>query len=114
MAGVLAVPILCGSGDLQPTAGFFPKPIRVEIFAATAATRARVGEMAARVKLKNHRSPADFPVSKILATRELRRQSGYQPKIVNYPLAFTSVAVKPNSAESAQLRRLRVDYYHQE
>ncbi len=104
MMDVLAVPILCGSGDLQPTAAFFPKPIQVEIFAATAVTRARVGEMA----------PADFAVNRILATRELRRQPGYKPKFVNYPLAFTSVEVELTSAEVAQLRRLRFADYQKD
>src|SRR5258708_36204272 len=111
---VLQRPNLCGSGDLSPTAVFLQKPSQVEIFAATAVTRARVGEMAARVKLKNHRSPADFAVNRILATRELRRQPGYKPKFVNYPLAFTSVEVELTSAEVAQLRRLRFADYQKD
>jgi uncharacterized protein YcgI (DUF1989 family) len=114
MMDVLAVPILCGSGDLQPTAAFFPKPIQVEIFAATPKTRTRVDEMKTRVKLKNHRSVAEFPVKEILATRQLRRQPGYKPKFVNYPLAFTEVEVELTSAELAQLRRLRFADYQKD
>src|SRR5258708_28018843 len=108
MMDVLAVRILCGSGDLQPTAAFFPKPIQVEIFGATAATRARVGKMEARVKLKNHRGVAEFPVKDILATRELRRQPGYKPKFVAYPLVFTEDEVELTGTELTQLRSLRL------
>ena len=35
---VLAVPILCGSGDVQPTASFFPKPIEIRVFEASPKT----------------------------------------------------------------------------
>jgi hypothetical protein len=67
--------------------------------------------MKTRVKLKNHRSVAEFPVKEILATRQLRRQPGYKPKFVTYPLAFTEVEVELTSAELAQLRRLRFADY---
>jgi uncharacterized protein YcgI (DUF1989 family) len=56
MMDVLAVPILCGSGDLQPTAAFFPKPIQVELFAAT--RRASCADCALPTTRKTTRSCA--------------------------------------------------------
>ena len=47
----------------------------------------------------------------MLRVNELRRQPGYKPKFVNYPLAFTAVEVELTSAELGQLRRLRFADY---
>src|ERR1700674_2652709 len=67
---VLAVPILCGSGDVQPTAAFFPKPIQVQVFRSSKQTLAMVKAYKSRLRLKNHRKVEDFRIKNILATRE--------------------------------------------
>ena len=107
MMDVLAVPILCGSGDVQPTAAFFPKPIQIEVFRASDDMQQKVADLAARVKLANHREVAEFPVKEILATRALERDPTYTPKFVNFPLEYTEVEVKLSDTEREQLRRLK-------
>lgn len=111
MMDVLAVPILCGSGDVQPTASFFPKPVRVEIFERSAATQAKVRELRARVKVRNHRTVDEFPVKKILATRELKARPEYKPQFVNFPLRFEEIEVELSPREYTQLQRLRFADY---
>lgn len=114
MMDVLAVPILCGSGDVQPTASFFPKPVQVQVFESTAATLKQVKDGNARLKLKNNRELKDFPVQQILATRELSRDPKYKPRFVNFPLQFTEVAVELDAKERDQLERLRFADYQED
>jgi uncharacterized protein YcgI (DUF1989 family) len=111
MMDVLAVPILCGSGDVQPTASFFPKPIELQVFESSAATQEMVEADKARLKLKNHRTVAQFPVKEILATRELTADPDYKPDYVNYPLQFEAVEVELSDKEYDQLKRLRFADY---
>jgi len=114
MMDVLAVPILCGSGDVQPTAAFFPKPVRVQVFASSKDTRDQVKSLLSRLKLRNHRKVSDFPVKEILATRELKADPGYTPKFVNYPLQFRSVDIELTGKELEQLHRLRFADYQED
>jgi len=111
MMDVLAVPILCGSGDVQPTAAFFPKPVQVEVFESSAATRRKAAEWNARLKLSNNRTVEQFAVKEILATRELKRDPDYKPNFVNYPLQSTTVEVELSEREYGQLQRLRFADY---
>jgi uncharacterized protein YcgI (DUF1989 family) len=111
MMDVLAVPILCGSGDVQPTAAFFPKPVQVQVFESSAATRRKAAELNARLKLANNRTVEQFAVKEILATRELKRDPDYKPKFVNYPLQSTAVEVELSEREYDQLQRLRFADY---
>jgi uncharacterized protein len=111
MMDVLAVPILCGSGDVQPTASFFPKPIEIQVFESTPAMTQVVEDENARLKLKNHRTVEQFPVKEILATRELTPDPNYKPSFVNYPLHFNAVEVELSEREYAQLQRLRFADY---
>lgn len=111
MMDVLAVPILCGSGDVQPTASFFPKPIEIRIFEKSSTTLDIVKADNSRLKLKNHRSVEDFPVKEILATRELTADPNYKPNFVNFPLEFTEVGIELSPLELDQLRRLRFANY---
>jgi uncharacterized protein YcgI (DUF1989 family) len=108
---VLAVPILCGSGDVQPTASFFPKPIEIRVFEASPKTLEMVKTDNEHMRLKNHRTVDQFPVKDILATRELARDPDYKPKFVNYPLQFSSVEVDLSIEEHQQLQRLRFADY---
>jgi len=114
MMDVLAVPILCGSGDVQPTAAFFPKPVRVQVYEATAATRKDVARRLKSLRLGNHRKPEDFKVKQILATRELTRDPDYRPEFIRYPLRFESVEVEMSDTEREQLGRLRFADYQDE
>jgi uncharacterized protein len=112
---VLAVPILCGSGDVQPTASFFPKPIEIRVFEPSPQTLKMVEDDNARMRLRNHKTVDQFPVKDILATRELTADPDYKPKFVNYPLRFTTMEIELSEHEHAQLRRLRfADYQDDE
>lgn len=111
---VLAVPILCGSGDVQPTANFSPKPLRVQIFAASAESERLTKGYLDRLTLKNHRTVAEFRVQKIRAQRELKRVPGYKPKFINYPLRFKEIEVELTETEYRDLQRLRWNDYQED
>ena len=59
---VLAVPVTCGSGNLWVTSNFSYKPIKVEIFEATAATKRgrRPKDWKTHASLKTQRTSKDF------------------------------------------------------
>jgi len=111
---VLAVPILCGSGDVQPTANFFPKPVQVQVFAASDDTQKHVLNLNRQLKLKNHRTVEEFRMKEIRAERELKPVPGYKPRFVNYPLRFTEIEVELTRQEYDQLQRLRFADYQED
>jgi uncharacterized protein YcgI (DUF1989 family) len=75
----LAVPVICG-GDISPLNNFDPKPIKVQVFAASPSTQALVKLVNGRFgSLRAQQTVKDFKQQDILAKRELRRDSTYVP-----------------------------------
>ena len=105
---VLAVPIVCGSGDVLLTSNFSFKPIGVEVFEPTAETEARVEALNAEyVSLKNQRRVEDFRVREIRTERELKPVSGYEPKFPSFPLTYTEIALELTDDDRERLEYLR-------
>ena len=103
----LAVPAICGSGDVRITSNFWLKSVRVQVFAASPDTLA----LAADVEREHsgfvgQRTPADFAVCAIKPDRALAPTPGYVPQFVNYPLRTRTVSVELTRAELAQAETL--------
>jgi uncharacterized protein YcgI (DUF1989 family) len=79
---VLAVPNVCGS-DVMRTSNFALKPIKLEVFAASARDLARVPAMRSYA---NQKTPDNFKIKEIKATRALERDPAYTPQFTNVPL----------------------------
>jgi hypothetical protein len=91
---VLAVPATCGSGDIWVTSSFCYKPIKVEIFEATAQTKAMAEkEWKANASLKSQRVPKDFLNPTIRTDPELRPDPNYKPRFVNFPIEWKDIEV---------------------
>jgi len=105
---ILAVPITCGSGDVQWTSNFSFKPIRIQIFEASADTRAIVDQVNARYgRLKNQRTVDKFRVKDIRADRELRPTPGWKPQFVNFPIKVEDTPVELSQAEHRKAQSLQ-------
>jgi uncharacterized protein YcgI (DUF1989 family) len=101
----LAVPIVCGSGDLRPTSNFSFKPIRVEVFEPSNETQARVEELW-KPLAPAMRGLDDFRVRDIRVERELRPTQGYEPRWINYPITTRTLKVRMTRSDSRALRTL--------
>jgi uncharacterized protein YcgI (DUF1989 family) len=103
----LAVPVICGSGDVRITSNFWLKPIRVQVFAASPDTLARAAAVEREHRgFIGQRIPADFAVSAIQADRALTRDPAYVPQFVNYPLQTRTIPVPLTPAELGQAEAL--------
>ena len=104
---VLAVPIICGSGDIAQISNFGLKPIELQVFEASPETLAIAQRFLDRCGgFRNQRAGA----GEILTERKLRRVAGYQPKfrrVEQQPVevAFTAAEIKALRAERARLGR---------
>ena len=105
---VLAVPIVCGSGDVTGISNFSLKPIRVQVFEKSAETERIVNAHHDRFgKLKGQRSPDQYRIKDIKATRELTRDPDYEPQFVNYPLRFEDIEVQLTQEDRRDLERMK-------
>jgi uncharacterized protein YcgI (DUF1989 family) len=105
---VLAVPVVCGSGNLWITSNFSYKPIAVEILEATKATTALAEQnWKEYCSLKTQRKVDDFRQSRIRTEPELKRDPTYQPAYVNFPIEWKEIEVEFSSDEFRSLWHLR-------
>jgi uncharacterized protein len=100
---VLAVPNVCGA-DVMRTSNFSLKPIKLTVFAATAADLAQVPEVP---KLASQRTPKDFRNPTIKADRQLRRDPSYKPEFPNTPIRVTELPVPLSAEETAMLQTVK-------
>jgi uncharacterized protein len=100
---VLAVPNVCGA-DVMRTSNFSLKPIKLTVFAATAADLAQVPEVP---KLASQRTPKDFRNPTIKADRQLRRDPSYKPEFPNTPITVTELPVPLSAEEMAMLQTVK-------
>lgn len=91
----LAVPIICGSGDVTLVSNFWLKPVEIEVYPATAESLAlveRVNEAAAAPASRVH--PEQYKVKEILATRELTRDPDYVREYRRWPITHETLPVE--------------------
>ena len=104
---VLAVPIVCGSGDITGISNFFLKPIRVQAFESSDETVALADEHLDRWgNLRAQRTVDDFRVKDIRTELELVSDPSYDPRFINYPLKFHDLEVELPAEDYEQVRRL--------
>lgn len=101
----LAVPNVCGA-DVFATSNFELKPLKLQVFEATEEEKARWLEPEGR-RYKNQRTPADFKVKEIKATRKLERDPDYTPEWSVYPIQLTTHDVRLSAEEHKLVGQLR-------
>lgn len=99
---VLAVPNICGA-DIMRTSNFSLKPVKVLIWEADEAELATIPKVPV---LRSQRTPADFKISKIKATRELSRDPDYSPDFTNTPILETQLEITFDAELAAAFERL--------
>ncbi len=105
---VLAVPNVCGA-DVMRTSNFSLKPLKLQIYSASAHDLASVPPVAAYT---NQRTPADFKLPNIRAERALRRDPDYRPQFTNVPLRISALDVALDAAEFASLQAAGLQAYY--
>ncbi len=96
---LLAVPNVCGA-DIMRTSNFALKPIRIQVFEASAEDLAKVPPVPV---LFSNRTPAQFRNPVIKATRALTRDPAYVAEFTNAPIRLEEVAVDLTAEEAALL-----------
>jgi uncharacterized protein YcgI (DUF1989 family) len=104
---VLAVPNVCGA-DIFSTSNFELKPLKVQVLEATPEERERWLQPEER-EYVNQRTPADFKLSEIKATRELTRDESYSPEWAVYPIVKRPLEVPLTEDEYALIDGLRAN-----
>jgi uncharacterized protein len=104
---ILAVPNVCGA-DIFSTSNFELKPLKVQVLEATDEEKERWLQPADR-QYRNQRTPADFKIKEIKATRELVRDEGYSPEWAVYPIVKQPVEVELSDEDLALVEALRAD-----
>jgi uncharacterized protein YcgI (DUF1989 family) len=102
---ILAVPNVCGA-DIFSTSNFELKPLKIQVLASTDDDRDRWLQPEER-QYRNQRTPADFKVKEIKATRELERDESYTPDWPVYPIIKQPVEVALSGDELELVEVLR-------
>jgi uncharacterized protein YcgI (DUF1989 family) len=104
---VLAVPLVCGSGDISGISNFFLSPIQVEVFAPSDETRARVDEHLLKWGgLRNQRSLDQYRITTIRTERELAPDPSYEPEYPSFPLGTEDLDIALTGEEAGWLREM--------
>jgi uncharacterized protein len=104
---ILAVPNVCGA-DVFSTSNFELKPLKVQVRESSSEEREKWLEPEER-RYRNQRTPADFKVKEIKATRELVRDEGYTPEWPVYPIVKQPVEVDLDEEQYALIGKLRAN-----
>lgn len=102
---ILAVPNVCGA-DIFSTSNFELKPLKIQVLASTDDDRDRWLQPEER-QYRNQRTPSDFKVKEIKATRELERDESYTPDWPVYPIVKQPVEVALSGDELELVEVLR-------
>ena len=109
---VLAVPIVCGSGDVMPTSNFTLKPIGIQIYEASSESEAKVAELREEYcSLQSQKTLDQFRVGDIKTDRELTPTPDYEPNFVNYPLVLEDLEIEMSEQDYDALEELRLQEY---
>jgi uncharacterized protein len=104
---ILAVPNVCGA-DIFSTSNFELKPLKLQVLEATADERERWLQPEER-QYRNQRTPADFKLKEIKATRELVRDESYTGEWPVYPIVKQPVEVGLSADEYELVDALRAN-----
>jgi uncharacterized protein YcgI (DUF1989 family) len=106
---VLAVPAICGSGDVSNVSNYWFRPIKIEIFKASTKTKKLTQAYNKRhTGLKNQRKLEDFRVKDIRTERELKPIPAYERHFVNFPMKIVSFNIRMTEEDYTQLKFLQL------
>jgi uncharacterized protein YcgI (DUF1989 family) len=100
---VLAVPVICGGGDVSRGSNYWFKPIQIQIFETTS-------DLNALTQNYTGGYPAislNEPVKPIRTERELQPIIGYQPHFKNFPLNIREFSIELTDEDYLNLQKLK-------
>ncbi len=104
---VLAVPNVCGSGDVSNTSNFWFRPVQIVARDATPHTQKLVDQLRAKhTGYINQRKPEQFKVRHKQEDRACRRDPHYVPEYVNFPLQIEEVEIELTDADLSNIEKL--------
>lgn len=106
---VMAVPIVCGSGDVARNSNnnWWPRPVKLEIFESSDETKGLARQFVDKYYLASRETIEDFHIKEIRTERELRPIPGYKPNFINFPLKIYDFTIELTDADYKQVQRLR-------
>jgi uncharacterized protein len=105
---VLAVPAICGAGDLSISSNFSYKPVRVEIFEPSETSRGLAAhEWRANGGLQTQRTRDQFRQQPVKSQSELSVVPNFEPQFLQYPLEWKAVQVDFSDEEYSKLWEYR-------
>ena len=109
MMDVLAVPVVCGSGDTDKVSNYWLKPIQVQIFEPSDETE-RLKQIYRQkyAGLRNQRTVDDFRIKEIRTERELKPIPGYKPRFINFPLKVQDVPIELTDEDYQNVQHLKM------
>ncbi len=106
---VLAVPVVCGSGDTAITSNYWLKPIEIQVFEPSAETKRLTQAYLNRYTgWKNQRTIDSFRIKEIRTERELKPILGYKSHFVNFPLKIQEVAIELTDEDYKNVQHLKM------
>jgi uncharacterized protein YcgI (DUF1989 family) len=101
----LMVPNVCGA-DVMATNNFQYKPLRLAVFAGTPEDLAKQESRAEMRGLTTQRTVDQFTLKEIRATRELTRDTSFQPQFINVRITLSEVPVSVSDSDAELLDSL--------
>ncbi len=109
LTDVLAVPVVCGSGDTAITSNYWLKPIKIQIFEPSDETKRLTQAYLNRYAgWKNQRTVNSFRIKEIRTERELKPIPRYKPHFVNFPLKIQEVAIELTGEDYKNVQHLKM------
>jgi uncharacterized protein YcgI (DUF1989 family) len=105
---VLAVPAICGVGNLSVSGNFSYKPVRLEVFAPSAQSKAAAAQAwKTHASLKSQKLTDRFLNAAIRTQLSLEPAAGYEPQFVNFPIEWREIEVLFSDEEYRSLWKHR-------
>lgn len=98
----LMVANVCGA-DVMATNNFQYKPLRLAVYAGTEEELRDYEDRPEMLRLQTQRTPEQFRVKEVKATRELTRDTSYVPDFINVPIMLEEVPVELADEDAALL-----------
>ena len=104
---VLVATNVCGTNDFTPLGDYWQRPMRLQIFEASAETEDLVEKVFQRYPpLKTSRTPKDFHVTRGEdADFVLKQTPGYKPQFNDYPIEITEMEIELPEEDYEQVKK---------
>lgn len=104
---VLAVPIVCGSGDVSNTSNFWFRPVSIAVRDETEDSMEMLERLLKRhTGFLNQRTPEQYKVKPRDSDRVPKRDPNYLAQFINFPLKISDLNFQLTKADQLNLRRL--------